>query len=230
MFKYLATASVIALSSAGAAFSQGFDGFYAGAELGWNTTSSDFCLACTGDGDDWADATERNLDFDGAVVGIFGGRNFALPNNKMWGIEGSLSYNSNSWEGSLEDLAAVTDGYEASAEWLASVTGRYGWIQGQNLLYVTGGLAATQLDLDNPDCPDCSAPGTTNFLDSTHLGAVVGVGIERTLTDRLNIRGQLLHYEFGTVDTEIPENGIEYADNEASLRSTTLSVGLSYNF
>ena len=227
-----AVAATAAFVSAGAVQAQDWTGMYVGIEAGSAATDLDFCLSCIVDGfEGWADPSPRSLSLAGMNYGIYAGTNVAQVGNMVYGFEVGYSAGGGALSDVyLDDLDAINEGYEVSVDYLASARARVGYATGSMLLYATGGVATAGITLNNPECDGCSAWGSTTYLDSTHTGTVVGVGIEYMLGNNWTARGQYLAYDFGSAVTD---NGDEFGDkddNSASLSTSVASVGIAYRF
>lgn len=101
-------------------------------------------------------------------------------------------------------------GQSVDTNWLATVRGRLGWSMSSLLLYVTGGVAFTDLHVSTAF--NDAASSTNNNLapfnatgfgseSKTKAGYVVGGGLEWALTQNWSIRGEYLYVDFGSVNT-----------------------------
>lgn len=230
-----AAAAAAAFVSTGAVQAQDWTGMYVGIEAGTAATDLDFCLSCIVDGfEGWADPSPRNLSLEGMNYGVYLGSNVAQVGNMVYGFEVGYSAGGGTLSDVfLDDLAAANEGYEASVDYLASARARVGYATGNMLLYATGGVATAGITLNNPDNPEDAAWGSTTFLDSTHMGSVVGVGVEYMLGNNWAVRGQYLAYDFGSTVTDNNDNDDEFGDkddNSASLSTNVASVGVAYRF
>lgn len=171
----------------------GYDwsGFYAGAHLGWG----------------WGDVENS------VVNGIFGEIG-DIPSTDIDGILGGaqIGYNHQFGfvVGGVEADFSLTgiDGevtrfcggpcdppniFETEYDWLATVRGRLGLAFGRVLVYGTGGLAIADIE-DRYTRPGGGTPFTS---DETAFGWTAGGGVEVGLTNRLSIKAEYLHADFG---------------------------------
>lgn len=137
----------------------------------------------------WADLDDADvgLDFEDADLegGIFGGQ---IGVNWQWnmfvlGVEADASWTGLEDEG---DFAPLDPGLEtASYDWLASVRGRLGLGWDRFMVYGTGGVGFTDLDIEG-------------FAgdDEVDIGWVAGGGGEFLVTDNVSVGVEYLHYEF----------------------------------
>jgi outer membrane immunogenic protein len=127
-------------------------------------------------------------DWDGSLYGIALGYNFQ---NGRLVYGGELTYSGASIAGSVN---CGGQGFRCYGEIssVATLRGRVGYLVGPStLIYGTAGLAMANLAFG------ASFGGGSGGGQSRNVnGYVVGMGAEYAVTDRLNIRGALLHYEF----------------------------------
>jgi outer membrane immunogenic protein len=145
-------------------------GFYIGAHAG---STFDSEVEVQGEG---------SADIDDAfIAGVHVGYNWQRPNNVVLGLEGSLSFVDDDFEG--ED---VTD-------YVGTVRGRLGYAFDRTLVYATGGLAVIGYDTDEVD---------------DAVGYVVGAGIEHKITNRISLGLEALYYDVNTdfEDLDVDQN------------------------
>jgi opacity protein-like surface antigen len=90
-------------------------------------------------------------------------------------------------------LQDFTCGY--SARWLATLTGRLGYVWGRSLWYVKGGGAWTRQQLRITDNALVFVP---EFATIDRFGFTAGYGVEFALTDRWSARAETNYYGFGS--------------------------------
>ncbi|QCO57352.1 porin family protein (plasmid) [Pseudorhodobacter turbinis] len=117
---------------------------------------------------------------------------------------------------------------------LATLRARGGYAVGRNLYFATAGLAAGRVrntfSLDLPDL-GYSSPGWSN--KSTRVGYVAGLGMERRMTEHLNLKAEVLYVDLaderikGTDSVAFPGEQIDYKfKNEAVIAR----VGINFTF
>jgi len=143
------------------------------------------------------------------VYGIQAGYNVQLQSIVL-GIQGDFGsldidlddHQSGFWNG----VDPVTKDVAVKTDWLATIRGRLGFVPSENLLiYATGGLAITEVDLDQQS--SVSTVGgpilITLTLDvsetKTLLGWTVGTGMEWAINDRWSFGAEYLHIDFGSI-------------------------------
>jgi outer membrane immunogenic protein len=139
--------------------------------------------------------------------GVFG---FQFGHNWQWGpvvggleidfsganIKGSTTFNE------FEFNDRQTFNQEQKIDALASARGRLGYLIFPNwLFYGTAGIgwAHSRFNLNQVDIDLKSQPFETNTLFANEFGWVAGVGVEWKLAEHWLLRGEWLHYDFGTV-------------------------------
>ena len=91
---------------------------------------------------------------------------------------------------------------EFESDLLATARGRVGWAEDDLLLYLTGGVAFVDAELDNTR----NEGGTTKDVDA--LGGVAGLGMEWGATRNLSLKLEGL-FLFFDEDTDIEDIGSE---------------------
>jgi outer membrane immunogenic protein len=107
--------------------------------------------------------------------------------------------------GAIADIAFFTNdesdtapGYRtisSSLNWMGTVRGRAGVATGQALFYATGGIAFGDADLAYEYLPAPDSDST--HFDSSRIGWTVGLGVEKTMSDRSSFRLETLYTRFG---------------------------------
>jgi outer membrane immunogenic protein len=102
----------------------------------------------------------------------------------------------------LPGIFVTGDSFTATSDWQAAFKGRLGYAFDQNLLYVTGGLALTDIAVGTNFV--ATTVGRINFPASsatdtkTLAGATVGAGWERALTRNWSIGLESRYSWYGT--------------------------------
>lgn len=105
--------------------------------------------------------------------------------------------------------------YSTSVDALGSLRLRAGFAQDRNLFFATAGLAAGRVEnrftLDVPEFPAVfnGAIDEEWSEDGTRHGYILGVGMERRLTDRLSIKGEVMYYDLEDVTIEARSSRFE---------------------
>jgi len=120
----------------------------------------------------------------------------------------------------------------ASTDWLFTGRGRLGWANDHWLLYATGGVAVTNLSVNQTIA--VLPPFVFNAATSdTRVGWTVGAGFEYMLASNWSVKGEYLYLDFGNlngVGVLTPAfAGFTYA-NSTHLTANIARVGVNYHF
>lgn len=172
----------------------GWTGFYAGVEGGYawsrdRTVEFDLGGQLTGFSQRFRPA--------GGFGGVHVGYNHQLDRFVV-GIEGDADFG-------RVNAGFVNSGifhYDARKEWEASVRGRLGYTPiDRLLLYVTGGVAFTELKYSWADTAGFLAPVDASL---SKAGWTAGIGGEAALTNRVTARVEYRYSDFGTTRFDWP--------------------------
>lgn len=218
-------AGICATSLSFTAAAADWSGFYAGGQLAYVHSNTDY-----GDLDDYYDNENMNaLTDDNLSVGAFGGYNWQRG-ALVYGVELGLNYVDNS------DVSNTgqPDGSETlttDINYTGALLGRVGVAVDNAVIFVGVGPAWADLEFQNNDDGD-------RFTDSgNEFGFAIAGGIEAMLTDRLSGRLQVQYANFGattyqdTVNTTSNEDDVEIPTPFSATTSTvSMSVGVAWNF
>jgi len=198
---------------------QDWTGFYFGANLGgvWGNSDADATVSCPGtgylctpavapaNGPVIAATGTNSLDGDGVVGGVQAGYNMQ-SGHFVYGFEIDLSaldldtskqVNGNFATPPLPG-STFTIGSALATNWLFTARGRLGWTVSNTLMYATGGLALTSLELTS-NYSDTAGGSMFARNTDTKVGFVVGGGAEWVLTGNWTLKGEYLYVDFGSV-------------------------------
>ena len=186
--------------------------FNGGAQLGYNIQSGAFVFGVEGD------------------IGTFG--------LKVNGA-GSSKYPVNSFPVSTANTFTVTTSTEA--DWLGTVRGRLGYATSNLLIYVTGGLAFSDIKVSNSFSDNRAGggfAGATGASSASKLttGWALGGGVEMALSRNWTLKGEYLYVDLGSVTTNalITHPGfVGYTNGlstRADLNAQIARVGVNYKF
>jgi len=169
-----------------------WSGFYIGALLGYTWGETDY-------------AAGADPDIDGFDGGAYIGANYQW-NQFVLGVE-------------ADALASGADGssggISAEQDWSASLRARAGIALDQFLLYGTGGVAASGIEVSD----------ATGSDDNTHWGWTVGAGAEALLRDNVTARVEYRYTDYG---------GEAYtlggSSGEADLETHSVRAGVGLKF
>lgn len=150
---------------------------------------------------------------DGFVGGALAGFNFELD-PLVLGIEGDFGFTDVDGDGRVQP---PEPDFSYDLNWNAHVRARAGFAFDRALIFVAGGLAIADLDIDEDQ-------GATAIGD-TYYGFTIGGGIDYAFTDELIGRIEYLHDDYGTKDYEEDDE-----DYSADLTTDTVRAALIYKF
>lgn len=146
----------------------------------------------------------------------------------------------------LDDQHSVTETYvstpgtnltlkqSVSADWIATLRPRLGWAQDNWLVYVTGGLAVTQLRLDTKFTDDAWSAYSRSTTKETVTGVSLGLGGEYALGPNWAIKGEYLYTKFDEVESSsylsTTNAGGGRLHHSADLDTQGLFIGATYRF
>jgi opacity protein-like surface antigen/outer membrane protease len=223
-------------------------GFYTGLNVGAAWGSYDPLTSTTPDGvingataRVNAAGASQNLNSLGFIGGSQAGYNWQWG-HVVAGLEADLDYlhlNAATVSPSIRLGAAtqVVIGSYGNANWLATVRPRLGWAAGNWLFYATGGLALTTINDDFTLTGGVPAGGSNllqsgRIKDTVEAGYAVGGGIEAGITDRLSVKAEYLHVDFGRLDGPTTNNShpTQIINQSADLQADMVRVGFNYRF
>jgi outer membrane immunogenic protein len=152
-----------------------------------------------------------NVKGGSANGGLLGGQvGFnAQADRIVLGIEGDIT------SSAFEHKGINGGGQTFRQKWVGTVRGRVGYAFDQVLVYGTAGLAGASNELRD----------VSGTVGKTTLGWVGGVGAEAKITDRISVRGELLHYAMGISSYTTP-----LATYKADTQTNVLRAGVNYRF
>src|SRR5262245_51695990 len=187
-------------------------GFYLGAHAGWGWGDTDSTIL-EANNNLFPQGSVNTQEFDGVIAGGQIGYNYQMG---QWvlGVEGDMSWSdlhgSNRHEGILlANRHTVTD---VNVNWIATVTGRLGFVAGPALFYAKGGAAFA--DFESTTNSFVTSTGVVNQTLSgseTRTGWVVGGGIEYAFGNNWSIKGEYNFLDFGT--ERVTRSGTNFATN-----------------
>ena len=191
-----------------------WSGFYAGGSLGyaWGTSTQFYDRA----GDHGTASTNPS----GFLVAATAGYNMMWTPSVLVGVEADL--------GVMNVSAAdktVFDGhvYRTSwGPWWGTARARLGYVAGNVMGYVTGGvafMAADEISIGN-------TPGETATNAAWRTGWVAGAGVEYALSAGMTAKLEYLHMDFGTYDGLSPNRENYSFKNTADIVRT----GINFKF
>lgn len=198
-----------------AAQAQGFSwtGFYLGANAGGSWSKSELGVALNG-GSYFADTSVPSIKATGSgsdkATGFTGGGQAGYnwqSGTIVFGLEvdiQTLAGKASVGGTKVYPCCAPTNytvGTSLEADWLATIRPRLGFTTGNMLLYVTGGLAISDMTL-KANFTDTFGSNTTGTASDSGIrtGWVLGGGLEFALNRNWSLKGEYLHVDLGGLD------------------------------
>lgn len=178
-------------------------GLYGGLHAGGGFSTIDQAYPGTG-----------KVDIDGFAGGAHVGYNFqagGLVAGYELDVSGTAMKSSESFSSGLTASASRT--------WMSSARLRLGYAFDNVLLYATGGIAFSDLDLKVTD-------GISTFKSSdVFTGYVVGGGVDVKMSRTVSARVEALHYDFGSQSVDLGS-----VSGRVNSDVTTVRAGLTFHF
>jgi outer membrane immunogenic protein len=118
------------------------------------------------------------------------------------------------------------------SNWMATVRPRVGVAFDRFLLYVTGGVAFSEVSFAQT-ITYTTVPATigTGSASATKTGWVAGAGFEYAFAPRWSAKFEYLHADFGSIGfTAVVTNPVIASTSSASFRTDLARVGINYSF
>lgn len=119
-----------------------------------------------------------------------------------------------------------------STDWLFTGRGRLGWANDHWLIYATGGVAVTNVKVNQSIA--LLAPFTFNeSISSTRVGWTVGAGFEYAVDRNWSVKAEYLYLDFGTISgaaTLTPAFAGLTFSNTTRLTANLGRIGVNYRF
>lgn len=167
-----------------------WSGYYGGASFGYGWNTVDVTRGLIGRG--YIGPTKGTS--EGSLESLRIGYDEMITHDYLVGYLGELTLNNAPRKNQC--LIGICDSDEdpsASAHipLIASFRSRFGYANGETLLYVTSGVAVGEI---KSELDSASDPIKRHDL---RLGGVVGAGLERQITEKISVGAEYLHYRFG---------------------------------
>ncbi|RUT32696.1 porin family protein [Arsenicitalea aurantiaca] len=193
----------------------GWSGAYVGAHVGygWGEARIPFGpFDIYNELDGWLAGAQAgyNFNLDGVVIGVEGDFSWA-------DLEGAIG--SEPGEGFLTN----------SVDWLATLRGRVGLPVDALLVYGTAGIAFANGATTTAVFELEEGEPTTQSVTNTHVGWVVGAGIEAMVTESISLKAEYLYHEFGT-ETYVSDVGPVGGGLDVGFNVSTAKIGLNFHF
>jgi outer membrane immunogenic protein len=240
--------AALALGSGSAMAQPAWSGVYLGVNAGGAWGQSDV-TSTTDAGTYFAGSSVTSINGNGTADlspnGFTGGAQLGWnwqSGNVVFGLEGDF----NAMD--LSEGRTVTAGYpccapstytlnqEVSTDWLATLRPRVGMTAGNWLLYGTGGLAVTEVNLNESFTDNFGAAPhalENGSVSETRYGWTLGAGAEVDLGNSWSIKGEYLYADFGDVDSTgalTAPTGTATFTHNADLNANIFRVGVNRRF
>jgi outer membrane immunogenic protein len=160
------------------------------------------------------------------------------------GLEGDINYFG--FKGSASGSAlypccaptGFTVSSSVSADWLATIRGRIGFLAAPTwLLYATGGAAIAEVKGNFNFTDTFSAATESAAIRDTRLGWTAGVGTEYAFGGGWSLKAEYLYVDLGrasATSTNLVSGATQYPSNvythSVDLKSNIVRVGVNYKF
>ena len=175
--------------------------------------------------------TSKSINGGKFISGGYGGYNWQLPNNIVFGIDADIALTNNTRKSNETAPFGESriDGYNYKIEqnWSATVRGRIGYSYNRILPYIAGGVAVTDIkysqryfgDVRHIDFDD------RDSKTRTITGWSIGAGVEYAMTDHFIIRTEYRHIDYGDRDFVV-----DYRDRHMELKANDFRFGVAHKF
>jgi outer membrane immunogenic protein len=134
---------------------------------------------------------DANAKIKGDIWGGQLGANWQFSPNWLIGLE--AGFNSASLSGRATSVTSPTNSVETDMRWLATVTPRLGFVNGNGLLYVKGGLAISSIKTNAAEA------GIISLSRADELtGWTIGAGLEYALSPNWIVGVEYDYYDLGS--------------------------------
>jgi outer membrane immunogenic protein len=158
---------------------------------------------------------DTGIGLSGGLVGGTAGYNYQIG-QAVLGLEGDVDWANLS--GTRTTLGCPV-GCSTDDTWLSTVRGRVGYAFDRFLPYITGGLAAGNIQANTPGFPGAS---------TTNAGWTLGGGVEVALPGNWSAKAEYLHVDLGHFNCGT-NCGVLATDN-VSMHDDVFRAGVNYHF
>ena len=168
----------------------------------------------------------NDFDVDGFAGGIFAGYMWGVGNDILIGLEGEWNWASADDRITIDEGEGDTWGADVEQKWDASLRLNAGKQFGDFMLYITGGIAWAEVNINGFTSWD-PTQGTDH--DATLTGWTIGAGAEKKINENLHARIQYRYSDYGDETWSLASpNDVDTGKIEYTAHMLTL--GLSYCF
>jgi outer membrane immunogenic protein len=124
----------------------------------------------------------------------------------------------------------LTVSQSLKSSWLTSLRPRAGFAYGKRILvYATGGAALTKYDYEAVFTDTHNAATESGSIIKKRIGWIGGGGVEYMIRNRISVKGEFLHTEFGRVSTTSTNLNINIPPGNVTVNPFTHSVFIKGN-
>lgn len=170
-------------------------------------------------------------DTSGWLAGGQVGCNYQFATNWVVGFEGAASWAN--IKGSSDPFFSGKAVFQAQTDWIAAVTGRFGYTVDHWLFYAKGGPAWAG---DQYAMPGTYAGVRFDYTGSeTRNGWTIGAGVEWAFWQNWSAKVEYAYYDFGTRSLNLVSSGLVGAvfgpdPSSITQRIQTVTFGINYRF
>jgi outer membrane immunogenic protein len=187
----------------------------------------------------------QHVNSSSVTGGFTAGYNWQV-NNAVFGLEGDINYFGfkGSASGSAVYPCCTWSGFtvasSVSADWLATIRGRIGFLATPNwLLYATGGVAIADVRGDFTFTDTYAAATESGAIRDTRIGWTAGLGSEYAVGNGWSVKAEYLYVDLGRTSVTsanlttlilpfaFPSNPYTHS---VDLKSNIVRVGVNYKF
>jgi outer membrane immunogenic protein len=167
-----------------------------------------------------------DYEVSGALYGVQAGW-LGQWGHMVAGIE--ASYSGSNVQGSDAGCAVLILGADCRREvnWMATVTGRAGVAYDRALIYGLAGVAWAEVDTSVSNILITALGGPRLTGGETHVGWIVGFGLEWAFSDRVSARIEYAHIDLGDETHRLSVGGHSFVDDRVSLEMDTVRLGIN---
>jgi outer membrane immunogenic protein len=134
-----------------------------------------------------------DTDFTGGLTAGFNWQ----PGSLVFGVEGDINF-LDSEESRFYDIDVIDTTLEHEIDWFATLRARLGFAADNLLFYITGGLAAGEVETSVDMVTIVPVYVWTGSSSEIEVGWTIGGGVEWALSDAWSIKGEYLWVDLGS--------------------------------
>lgn len=204
-----------------------FDGFYAGAHVGYADGEDKGKEFADGAFEGWTQKTKLN---DG-LIGGFVGFNKVLQNNVLLGFEADYEYRGSSDKDTQKQNGVEDECCKVKTKLKDSATlrAKLGYIfnDDKTLAYLTAGYATLKTKRNyNFGGEETLSFGETQWQD----GWTAGFGLEHMFAEKISAKAEYRYSDYGKENVKTSVDGISIVEKQRYENEQSLRLGVSYHF